>query len=173
MGAIFMLCVEQYKLFKNSLDFEKIYKESLTDLHKIYPNLEEFYQKYTSICIHNKTIKLLYYNSEVIGYVLYSIKNRVLKFHFYYVSSKNRNRKHGRYFRLQIFKQLKDHVDILETGIDKTNFVALNAAKKTCSALNLNFILKEINNPLFICKQYSCEIRKNSLDNSHNVCDAS
>jgi hypothetical protein len=53
-------------------------------------------------------------------------------------------------------------VDNLETSIDKTNFCALNAAKKSAEKLNLKFSLKEINNPLFICKQYVCEIRKKS-----------
>ena len=153
--------IQDYKLFTNSLDFEKIYKESLTSLKKLYPDLEEFYVKYTSVCIYNKTIKLLYNDSEVIGYVLYSIKNRVLKFHFYYITNKNKSRKFGRFFREQIFETLKDKVDKLETSIDKTNFSALNAAKKSAEKLNLKYTLKQINNPLFICKQYSCEIEKN------------
>ncbi len=161
MGAIFMISVVQYKVFKNSLDFEKIYKESLKDLYKLYPNIEEFYTKYTTTCMSNKTIKLLYKDSEIIGYVLYSIKNRILHFHFYYVSSKNKNRLYGRYFREQIYEQLKNDVDSLKTGIEKTNHLALNAAKKSCDKLKLNFILKEINNPFYFSKQYSCEIQKN------------
>jgi hypothetical protein len=93
---------------------------------------------------------------------MYSIQNRTLKFHFYYITRKNKNRKFGRFFRDQIFETLKDKVDNLETSIDKTNFCALNAAKKSAEKLNLKFSLKEINNPLFICKQYVCEIRKKS-----------
>lgn len=162
--------IQDYKLFTNSLDFEKIYKESLISLKKLYPDLEEFYLKYTSICIYNKTIKLLYNDSEVIGYVLYSIKNRVLKFHFYYITNNNKNRKFGRFFREQIFETLKDKVDKLETSINKTNFSALNAAKKSAEKLNLNFKLKEIKNPLFICNQFTCEIEKKSLDASRSIC---
>jgi len=161
--------VQNYKLFINSLDFESIYKESLPSLYKLYPDIEEFYRKYTSICINNKTIKLLYNDSQVIGYVLYSIKNRILKFHFYYITPKNKNRKHGRFFRDQIFEQLKDQVDSLQTSIHKTNFSALNAAKKSAKKLNLNFVLKEIKNPLFIYNQFTCEIQKKSLDDSTNI----
>jgi hypothetical protein len=161
-GGYFMPSVQDYKLFTNSLDFEKIYKESLSSLIKLYPDIQEFYNKYTSRCIYNKTIKLLYNDSEVIGYAMYSIQNRTLKFHFYYITCKNKNRKFGRFFRDQIFETLKDKVDNLETSIDKTNFCALNAAKKSAEKLNLKFSLKEINNPLFICKQYVCEIRKKS-----------
>ena len=157
-----MPSIQDYKLFTNSLDFEKIYKESLVSLLKLYPNTEEFYKKYTSICVYNKTIKLLYNDSEIIGYVLYSIQKRTLKFHFYYITRKNKNRKFGRFFREQIFETLKDEVDSLETSIDKTNFCALNAAKKSAEKLNLKYSLKEINNPLYICKQYSCEIQKKS-----------
>ena len=157
-----MPSIQDYKLFTNSLDFEKIYKESLVSLLKLYPNTEEFYKKYTSICVYNKTIKLLYNDSEIIGYVLYSIQKRTLKFHFYYITRKNKNRKFGRFFREQIFETLKDKVDSLETSIDKTNFCALNAAKKSAEKLNLKYSLKEINNPLYICKQYSCEIQKKS-----------
>ena len=137
-------------------------KESLPSLVKLYPDIQEFYSKYTSRCIYNKTIKLLYNDSEVIGYAMYSINNRTLKFHFYYITRKNKNRKFGRFFRDQIFETLKDKVDNLETSIDKTNFCALNAAKKSAEKLNLKFSLKEINNPLFICKQYACEIQKRS-----------
>jgi hypothetical protein len=169
MGAIFMPLVEDYKLFHNSLDFEKIYKESLISLQKIYPDIEEFYRKYTDICIRNKTIKLLYNEKEIIGYVLFSIKDKILKFHFYYITSKDKNRKHGRFFRQQIFEQLKDKVDILQTSINKTNFPALNAAKKSCKHLNLNFNLKEINNPFYVCNQFVCEIQKKPLDGSTNV----
>ena len=165
-----MPSIQDYKLFTNSLDFEKIYKESLISLKKLYPDLEEFYLKYTSICIYNKTIKLLYSDSEVIGYVLYSIKNRVLKFHFYYITNNNKNRKFGRFFREQIFETLKDKVDKLETSINKTNFSALNAAKKSAEKLNLDFKLKEIKNPLFICNQFTCEIEKKSLDVSGSIC---
>ena len=168
MWAIFMISVVQYKVFINSLDFEKIYKESLNDLYKLYPNLQEFYDKYTTVCMRNKTIKLLYNDSEIIGYVLYSIKNKILEFHFYYVTSKNKNRKHGRYFREQIYEQLKNDVEILKTGIEKTNHIALNAAKKTCKKLNLNFILKEINHPFYFSKQYTCEIQK-TLDISQDT----
>ena len=104
----------------------------------------------------------MYNDSEIIGYVLYSIQKRTLKFHFYYITCKNKNRKFGRFFREQIFETLKDKVDSLETSIDKTNFCALNAAKKSAEKLNLKYSLKEINNPLYICKQYSCEIQKKS-----------
>lgn len=167
MGAIlFMPSVQDYKVFVNSIDFESIYKESLLSLSKLYPNLNEFYNKYTYVCIQNKTIKLLYNEKEVIGYVLYSIQNRILKFHFYYISNRNRNRRFGRFFREQIFNDLKDKVDVLQTGIDKTNKVALNAAKKTSQKLNLNFKLKEINNPLYTSKQFSCEISKNKVDST-------
>ena len=165
-----MPLVEDYKLFHNSLDFEKIYKESLISLQKIYPDIEEFYRKYTDICIRNKTIKLLYNEKEIIGYVLFSIKDKILKFHFYYITSKNKNRKHGRFFREQIFESLKDRVDKLETSINKTNFSALNAAKKSAEKLNLDFKLKEIKNPLFICNQFTCEIQKKSLDASGSIC---
>jgi hypothetical protein len=165
-----MPSVQDYKLFTNSLDFEKIYKESLIYLLKTYPNIDEFYNKYTQICIYNKTIKLLYNEAEVIGYVLYSIQNKTLKFHFYYITSKNKNRKHGRFFREQIFESLKDRVDKLETSINKTNFSALNAAKKSAEKLNLDFKLKEIKNPLFICNQFTCEIQKKSLDASESIC---
>ena len=163
--------IEDYKLFINSLDFEKIYKESLYALKKNYPNTDEFYIKYTQPCVYNKTIKLLYNNSEIIGYILYSIKNKTLRFHFYYISPKNKNRKHGRYFREQFYLQVKDKVEKLETNIFKTNFEALNAANKTAQKLKLNFSLKEINNPLYICKQYSCEISKQPLDNSQETCE--
>jgi len=160
-----MPSIQNYKIFVNSLDFEKIYKESLPILNKLHPNISEFYKKYTFPCINNNTIKLLYNEKEIIGYVLYSIKKRVLKFHFYYITPKNKNRRHGRYFREQIFNELKNEVDVLETSINKTNYPALNAAKKTSEKLNLLFDLKEINNPLFICKQYVCEIKKKPLDN--------
>lgn len=171
MGAIlFMPSVQDYKLFVNSLDFERIYKESLICLQKLYPNIDEFYKKYTQICIYNKTIKLLYNDSQIIGYALYSIQNRVLKFHFYYITNKNKNRRFGRFFRDQIYESLKDKVDRLETSIDKTNFSALNAAKKSADKMNLNFQLKEIKNPLFICNQFTCEIEKKSVDDASNIC---
>ena len=166
-----MPLVQDYKLFLNSLDFERIYKESLYSLSQNCSDIEDFYHKYTAVCIYNKTIKLLYNDSEIIGYVLYSIKNRILRFHFYYITPKNKNRKYGRYFRQQIYEQLKDKVDRLETHISKTNHQALNAAKKSSKELNLNFILKEINNPLYICRQYSCEIEKNVLDNHDGIPD--
>ena len=75
-----MPSVQNYKLFVNSLDFESIYKESLPSLYKLHPNIQEFYYKYTSICISNKTIKLLYNDTQVIGYVLYSINPLFIAF---------------------------------------------------------------------------------------------
>ena len=174
MGAIsFMPSVQDYKIFTNSLDFESIYKESLPSLSKLYPNISEFYDKYTYICIQKKTIKLLYNEKEIIGYALYSIQNRILKFHFYYITNRNKNRKFGRFFREQIFYELKDKADILQTGIEKTNHIALNAAKKSSQKLKLNFQIKEINNPLFFSKQFSCEISKNGVDKPSNSSEAS
>ncbi len=167
-----MPSVQDYKLFVNSLDFEKIYKESLPSLQKNYSNIEEFYNKYTRLCINNKTIKLLYNESEIIGYILYSIKNRILRFHFYYISSNKKNRRYGRYFREEFYQQIKDKADKLETNIFKTNYAALNAARKTAKKLNLHFSTKEINSPLFICKQYSCEISKVTLHNGHKSCES-
>lgn len=166
-----MPSVQDYIPFVNSSDFEKIYKESLSILIDFYPNIPEFYRKYVCSCVLNKTIKLLYNENKIIGYVMYSIKNRVLKFHFYYITPQNKNRRYGRFFREHIFNDLKNEVDSLETSINKTNFAALNAAKKTCEKLNLKFIKKEINNPMLICKQYICEIRKKPLDNTPNVCN--
>lgn len=167
-----MPSVQNYKTFVNSLDFEKIYKESLPILNKLYPNISDFYKRYTYPCINNETVKLLYNEQKIIGYVLYSIKKRILKFHFYYITPKNRNRIHGRFFREQIFEQLKNDVDSLETSINKTNFAALNAARKTAEKLKLDFLLKKIENPQYICKQYVCEIKKKPLDNLEDVCDS-
>ena len=79
---------------------------------------------------------------------------------------------HGRFFREQIFNELKNDVDTLETTINKTNFAALNAARKTSKKLKLDFILKEIQNPQYICKQYICEIKKKPLDNLDDACDS-
>lgn len=164
MGAIFMPTIVNYIQFTNSKDFENLYRESVPILKHWYPNIQDFYSKYIRPCIENKTIILLYDNKKIIGYFLYSIKKRILTIHFYYITPKNKSRRHGRYFREKLYESLQNDFDIIQTAINKTNFPSINATKKFLQKLNLEHKITTVDNPIYICKQFFFEIRKKPLD---------
>ena len=88
--------------------------------------------------MNNKSIYLLYNDeNEVIGFCLYEIKNRVFTYIFDYVSKKNRNRKHGRYFRNQLFEIFKNEVDKIEFCINHRNKLSFNSVSKVMKKHNL------------------------------------
>ena len=57
------------------------------------------------------------------------------------------------------------------TENDLTRLVKRVINEETSEKLNLQFDIKEINNLMFVSKQYICKIQKKTLDNTPNVCD--
>lgn len=158
--------VEKYQLFKNSQDFEKIFKESYPIIQELQGNIQRTLEKARQ-CIDSKSIYLLYNDKdENIGFCLYELKNRIFTYIFDYVSKKNRNRKHGRYFRNQLLEIFKNQVDKIEFCINVKNKLSYNSVNKVMMKHNLQIkkVKKILENILEIRSQQDYEIDLKHLD---------
>jgi hypothetical protein len=163
--------VEKYQLFKNSQDFEKIFKESCPAIRELQCTVDRTFEK-AKQCMNNKSIYLLYNDeNEVIGFCLYEIKNRVFTYIFDYVSKKNRNRKHGRYFRNKLFEIFKDEVDKIEFCINHRNKLSFNSVSKVMKKHNLQIkkVKKILENILEVRNQQDYEVHLKPLDNTGSL----
>lgn len=163
--------IEKYQLFKNSQDFEKIFKESYPAIQELQGTVEPTLQ-IAKQCINNKSIYLLYNDkNEIVGYCLYELKNRVFIYIFDYVSKKNRNRKYGRYFRNQLIETFKDQVDKVKFCINFKNKLSSNSVNKVIKKHNLQIkkVKKIYENILEIRQQQDYEIDLKPLDRSNSA----
>ena len=167
MRGFFMLKIEQYKLFYNSQDFEKIYKKSIFDLKKFFPDDKTFYNKYIKKAILDKKLFLFYKENFIIGYMFFSIKRKEAFWGFDFLEKKYR--KYARIFRSNMLLKIAKEADALNFWIHKKNFSPLNSVKKIPKFLGIQIKEnKDAQNILNNGKWFSLNLRE--LDNLKN-CD--
>jgi len=154
-----MLKIEKYKLFENSKDFENIYKKSLFDLKKFFPDDKTFYNGYVKKAIADKKLFLFYKENNIIGYMFFSIKNREAFWGFDFIEKKHR--KYSRIFRSNMILKISEEADKLNFWIHKKNFSPLNSVKKACKLLDIK--IEENNkakNILTTGKSFALDLRQ-------------
>lgn len=138
-----MITVEQYKLFHNSKDFENIYKKSIPDLIKFFPDERKFYNEHVKKAIAQKKMNLFFKDGFIIGYMFYEVKNRKAFWSFDFLLKKYR--KYSRIFRTYMGNVIAKEADELIFWIHKKNASPLNS---------VNRILKFLGKPVEAVVKY-------------------
>lgn len=139
-----MIKVEQYKLFYNSKDFEKIYNKSIPELLKYLDTPHEvFFKEVVKPSIDNNICIILYNESEPIGYEIVKIVNKTINGGFTFILPEHRGKKYSYLLREKMFDILKDKINSFTTYIHNSNINSIESAKKTAQKLNLDLEISD------------------------------
>lgn len=139
-----MIRIEQYKLFHNSKDFEKIYKQSISDIRKYFDGpYEIFYSKIVLPSLAHNYCFILFDDDKPIGYEIVKITNRKIDGGFTFILPEHRGKKYSFLLRERMFELLKDKVDSFTTYIHNSNTSSIQSAISTAQKLNLNLHVSE------------------------------
>jgi len=137
-----MFTTQQYKLFDNSKDFEKIFIKSHSEILKNYNiSLNNLKSNYIDPAINNRTIIIGYEDNKPIGYQFINIKNRVINSSFTYIDPNYRKKGYGNLIRLKTLETFKDKFDKVYGSIFNVNYSSLISCRKLAEKLGLK--LKE------------------------------
>lgn len=137
-----MFRTEIYQIFKNSKDFEKIFRRSHVEIEKnLQFSMFDFIEKFVKPAIHTNTIVLAYLNDEVIGYQLLQINNRILSNSFTFIDKKYRKQGFGSLLRHETYLIFKDRFDKVYAMIYNKNKSSIISCEKLASKMGFN--LKE------------------------------
>lgn len=125
-----MITIEQYKLFHNSQDFERIFKKSFETLREQHINIENFCKTNLKKATDSKNIYILYYKDLPVGYAIFSIDQKKAFWEFDYIINQKQYRKYARIFRSIVLCEISKKADSLKFFILKENKRALNAMLK-------------------------------------------
>lgn len=139
-----MIRVEQYKLFHNSKDFEKIYKKSILDICKHLDGpYETFYSKIVLPSLANNYCFILFDNNDPIGYEIVKIVNKKVEGGFTFILPEYRGKKYSFILREKMFELLKDKVDSFTTYIHNSNTSSIQSAISAAQKLNLSLHISD------------------------------
>jgi len=134
-----MFKTEIYQTFKNSKDFEKIFRKSHLEIQKnLQFSMLEFIIKFVKPAIQSNTIVLAYWNDEVIGYQLLQINNRILSNSFTFIDEKYRKKGFGSQLRYETFLYFKHKFDKVYAMIYDKNKSSIISCKKLADKMGLN-----------------------------------
>lgn len=140
--GFFMFRTEIYQIFKNSKDFEKIFRRSHPEIQKnLQFSMSDFVEKFVKPAIHTNTIILAYFNNEVIGYQLLQINNRILSNSFTYIDEKYRKQGFGSRLRYETYLHFKHRFDKVYAMIYDKNKSSIISCEKLAN--KMGFDLKE------------------------------
>jgi len=139
-----MIKVEQYKLFHNSKDFEKIFKKSASEIKKNM-NYDFFCKEVLKPCLENRYCFILFENDEPIGYEVAAVQNRIIHGGFTFILPEHRGKKYSYLLREQMFNLLKDKADKASFLIFNNNTNSIISAEKIADKLSLNLQITDNN----------------------------
>jgi hypothetical protein len=139
-----MIKIEQYKLFHNSQDFEKIFKKSISEIKK---NMDYnfFCKEVLRPCLDNRYCFILFENNQPIGYEIAAIQNRVIHGGFTFILPEHRGKKYSYLLREQMFNLLRDKADKVSFQIFNSNTNSIISAKKLAEKLSLDLQVADNN----------------------------
>ena len=95
-----MLNVQQYTLFENSADFDRLIKKSQQDIETMNEaNYIDFLKNILPDIKHKRKAFILYENNNAIGYEIFSIKNKCVNFSFSYIVPEKRGKGYSYFLR--------------------------------------------------------------------------
>ena len=139
-----MIRIEQYKLFHNSKDFEKIYNKSISDIRKYFNGpYETFYSKIVLPSLANNYCFILFDDNDPIGYEIVKITNKKIDGGFTFILPEHRGKKYSFLLRERMFELLKDKVDSFTTYIHNSNISSIQSAIRAAQKLNLSLYISD------------------------------
>lgn len=150
-----MLKTEQYTLFRNSKDFDILFRKSFIDLSKEFTD-KNFVDQLIKPALEKRHCILLYINDQPIGYQVVFIKKRVINGGYTFILNEHRGKGYSYIIRKAIYDLVKNDVDDIVTFIRRSNIASSESAKKIAEKLNLTFEEENIfdENFNFIGKKY-------------------
>jgi GNAT superfamily N-acetyltransferase len=139
-----MIKIENYKLFVNSKDFEKIYKIAKLEFVNSSIDYIKSIEKYLSICIEKQSILLLYSDQNIIGFYIINIVNKKVKLSFAYIDPKYRGKGYNHILLEAAINNFKSQIDSFTTFIHFKNIASLKSLYKLIDKFNLNYIKDEL-----------------------------
>lgn len=141
-GGFFMFRTEIYQTFKNSKDFEIIFRRSHPEIGKnLQFSMVDFVAKFVKPAIHANTIVLAYLNDKIIGYQLLQINNRILSNSFTYIDKKYRKQGFGSQLRYETYLYFRHRFDEVYAMIYDKNKSSVISCEKLAD--KMGFDLKE------------------------------
>ncbi|MEY2973121.1 MAG: hypothetical protein RI886_898 [Pseudomonadota bacterium] len=125
-----MLKIEEYKLFHNSQDFEKLFKKSVPSLRDLHVNEGDFYKNIVKRAMDKKTLFLYYKDDIAIGFVVFSTKFRSAFWDFDFIINDKKYRKYIRILRTSILNKIREKAEELDFVILRKNIKSLNSMFK-------------------------------------------
>lgn len=139
-----MIKVEQYKLFHNSKDFEKIFNKSISEIKK-NTDYNFFCKEVLKPCLDNRYCFILFENDQPIGYEIAAVQNKVIHGGFTFILPEHRGKKYSYLLREQMFNLLKDKADKASFQIFNSNINSIISAKKIAEKLSLDLQITDNN----------------------------